>query len=178
MEEVFEIKVNKEKLLNSIQEMVKLLKEDPEKGKAVFTTETSLAGNLKTKAIARDFVIKSDEPPELGGENTAPNPIELVLAALGNCQAITYVAYSIAMRIPIKDVRVLVKGYIDLQGFFGVDDSVDPGFYEIFYETTIVSDQPKERIEQLVAAVESHCPVLDILSRPIKINNEINIVIG
>ncbi|MGH9011037.1 MAG: OsmC family protein, partial [Acidimicrobiia bacterium] len=36
------------------------------------------------------FELGVDEPASVGGTGTAPNPVQLSLAALGSCQAITY----------------------------------------------------------------------------------------
>jgi uncharacterized OsmC-like protein len=36
--------------------------------------------------------LHSDEPAGLGGADTAPNPVEQLLAALGNCLAVGYAA--------------------------------------------------------------------------------------
>jgi putative redox protein len=53
----------------------------------------------------------------LGGADTAPNPVEYILAALGSCQEITYRLYADALGIPLNGVSVELTGAIDLRGF-------------------------------------------------------------
>lgn len=57
--------------------------------KITFKAEGRWLGNLKIEAKIRDkFVIYMDEPPSLGGEDSAPNPVEVVLASLIGCLGI------------------------------------------------------------------------------------------
>ena len=54
--------------------------------------------------------------------------MEILLAALGSCQEITYKAYAQAMKIPLDSVSLKLDGEIDLRGFFAVDPQIRPGF--------------------------------------------------
>src|SRR5262245_20867737 len=42
--------------------------------------------------IPREFSIAADEPPELLGQNSAPNPQELLMSAFNACIMVGYVA--------------------------------------------------------------------------------------
>src|SRR5262249_40352914 len=61
---------------------------------ATFEVNTRQLAGLLSEAAIRDFSIKIDEPTTLGGSDRGPNPVELVLAALGACQEITYRLYA------------------------------------------------------------------------------------
>lgn len=63
----------------------------------------------------REHKLVVDEPPDLGGSDAGPNPVELVLAALGTCQEITYRAYATTLGIPLERVSVNLTGTIDLK---------------------------------------------------------------
>ncbi len=123
----------------------------------------------------RQHSIITDEPESLGGTDAGPNPVELILAALGTCQEITYRAYAAAMDIPLDHVSVKLEGQIDLRGFFGVDDEVRPGYRSIRGTVTLESDASEAQLQQLRAAVDAHCPVLDILSQPVPVELGITI---
>ena len=115
----------------------------------------------------RDFApLDIDEPPALGGTDQGPNPVEVILAALGSCQEITYRAYATALDIPLAGVSVKLEGDLDLCGFLAVDDSVRPGYLAVRANITLESSASEEQISNLVAAVNAHCPVLDILQNP------------
>jgi len=114
-----------------------------------------------------------DEPPILGGTDKGANPVELLLAALGTCQEIMYGAYASVMGVKLDQVKVEVKGYLDLRGLFGMDPSIPSGYSKIQYKTTIKSPADEATLKNLVATVEGHCPVLDTLTRAVEVTGEV-----
>ncbi len=54
----------------------------PEPPIATFSAATSLVDEYRTAVRIRDFTLDVDEPPLIGGTDTGPTPVELVLAAL------------------------------------------------------------------------------------------------
>lgn len=138
-----------------------------EQASEAFAAHTELVEGLRTRASVRQFNLTADEPEELGGTDAGPNPVELVLAALGTCQEIVYAAHATVLGVELKSLEVEVEGRLDPRGFFGVAD-VAPGFDEVSYRVRIESPAEPERVEKLVRAVEEHCSVLDILKRPVR----------
>jgi len=139
------------------------LRERPDEAAATFGAATRQLDGLRSEAAIRDFRLTVDEPPALGGRDAGPNPVELVLAALGACQEITYRLYADSLGIPLNHVSVKVEGRLDLRGFFAVEDGVRPGFRDIRATVEIDSPAGAEEIERLKATVDRQCPVLDIL---------------
>jgi putative redox protein len=146
------------------EQMQSTLGENAHAGHVRFTSESRQVQGLLSRAKLRNFELTVDEPPALAGTDQGPNPVELLLAALGTCQEITYRFYAEKMGIPLNSVSVVVKGSLDLRGFFDVDDNVRPGYKRIESEVKLDSPAPPEEIAKLVEAVERHCPVLDILT--------------
>lgn len=66
------------------------------------TVEISYAGGKKVNALIQDHLIPTDQSPEDGGEGTAPDPSQLMLAALATCSAITAKAYCEVKGIPTE----------------------------------------------------------------------------
>jgi len=142
---------------------------NPSDARASFHTRSTLREGLRSDIKVRDHQLVVDEPPQLGGTDAGPNPIELVLAALGACQEITYKAYGTALGIEVRGVCVELDGEIDLRGFFGVDDDVRAGFDAIKGRVVIDSDASAADLEHLKRVVDAHCPVLDMLSTPVPV---------
>jgi uncharacterized OsmC-like protein len=114
--------------------------------KTVSTVSDYLLGD---KTIIRQFQIHADEPHELLGENTAPNPQELLMAALNACLSVGYAANAAAMGIKLEKVEIETEGQLDLRGFLGVDSAVRPGYEEVRYTVRIKSSAPHEKLEEL-----------------------------
>lgn len=144
---------------------------NPKAANIFFKANTELVEDVRCSAQVRNFSpMVIDEPPELGGKNAGPNPVELVLVALGTCQEIMYAAYASVMGIKLDSVKVALKGNIDLRGMFGLDENTPAGYTNIIFETNIESDADDETLTKLIETVEAHCPVMDTLLREIDIS--------
>jgi uncharacterized OsmC-like protein len=128
-----------------------------------FRVDSRQAAGLRSEARIRDFELAVDEPPSLGGSDSAPNPVEYALLALAACQEITYRLHADHLGIPLDGVAVSLEGDIDVRGFFGVDHTVRPGFRQIRGSVRLESPAPAAELERLKAHVDAHCPVLDLL---------------
>jgi hypothetical protein len=62
-----------------------------------------------------------------------------------------------------------------LRGFFGVDDGVRPGFTAIRVEVTVTAPETEERYAELAAAVDAHCPVLDLFQNPVPVSRALHL---
>jgi len=149
------------------------LRANPAHGNAIFSADSRQVEGLRSETKIRQFSLTIDEPPSLGGTDTGPNPVELVLAALATCQEITYRAYATALGIPLDSVSVKLEGTLDLRGFFAVKDDVRAGFSDVRGTVNLKSSAPAAELAKLKEVVDAHCPVLDILRAPVPVNIEL-----
>jgi putative redox protein len=146
-----------------------LLRNRPDKCRVETTAESHLVENFRSEVKTRGFDVVLDQPENMGSSDLGPRHSELLLAALAACHEVTYRLYADAMDIDLQDVAVSVTGVSDARGFFNVDDEVDAGFSEVYGEINIVSDASDEDLERLRQTVNRHCPVLDDLRKPLKV---------
>ncbi len=166
--------MSQESLKQALGKTVQAIQDNPVMSRVVFEAQTALVEGVRCAGKVRDFApIVVDEPPELGGSDKGANPVELVLVALGTCQEIMYAAMAAMMGIRLDEVKVHLKGTLDLKGLFGMDPSIPPGYQKISYETFLESPASEEELRKLVEAVETHCPVLDSLVRPIEVSGKV-----
>ncbi|MDH3226538.1 MAG: OsmC family protein [Thermoleophilia bacterium] len=107
--------------------------------------------------------MSSDEFASIGGTDTAPSPAEQLLAALGNCLVVGYVAYASIAGITIEELRITVEGDIDLHSFLGVRDG-HAGYRAIRATVHLRCDADGERLADLHRRVSATSPVGDTLS--------------
>ena len=117
----------------------------------------------KLETEIREFKVGIDEPVELRGTNTAPNPVELLLAALGGCVILTYRGYARQFKIDIKDLIINLEGDMVAGGWVDETGRERRGFKEIRYEIKIITETPEEEVRKLHKLVEEKCPVSDML---------------
>jgi putative redox protein len=69
---------------------------------------TSL-GYLKQEITAGRHKLIADEPVEVGGSDSGPDPYSLLLAALGACTSMTLQIYARRKGWPLEQVRVVLR---------------------------------------------------------------------
>jgi putative redox protein len=63
-------------------------------------------GNLRQEIDAGAHTFYADEPVDAGGDNTGPDPYQLLLGALGACTSMTLQMYARRKGWPLEDVEV------------------------------------------------------------------------
>ncbi len=146
---------------------VKAIKADPTKAIFEFHARTEWQGGARSRIKIRGFTLECDEPPALLGSNTAANPVEMVLAALGSCLAVGF-SYGAAIQgIDLESMELEVSGDLDLQGFLGISKDVRPGYQNIQVTCRLKSSAPREKIKELFEHVIDTSPVTDIIRNPV-----------
>ncbi|MEU6562360.1 OsmC family protein [Nocardia nova] len=136
--------------------------DDATKAQVLFTAAGVAEGAVGSAVTAGTYTVRVDEPAALGGAGTAPNPVEFYLAALISCQVVTYRFWAQRLGITVGDLRIDAEGDLDVRGFFGLDDAVRAGFQQVRVNVRIDGPETAQRYAELQAAVDAHCPVLDI----------------
>lgn len=121
-------------------------------------------GSVATKITAGKHTFLVDEPAALAGDDLAASPVEFALAALVSCQIVVYRLYAQALGIQVDDVSIASEGDLDARRLFGIDESVRPGFSAVRLTVTLTGPETAERYDDLRAAVDAHCPVLDLFA--------------
>ena len=128
---------------------------------------------LYTETQVREHLVKSDYGEAAGGTNLAPNPIELLMAAMAACIEAAFYEFAVHEGLTINGLSVDIEGSLDLRGFFMVDESVSAGFQDLRYAFTISSPDDEAKVRDLAERVIAHCPVVDSLKKPTNISGEI-----
>lgn len=129
-----------------------------------------LKENVLVEAEARGHKVIIDEPVQLGGTDKGMNPVELLLSALGACQAIVARTYAEKFEIDLQSFSVELEGELDIDGFKGVE-GVRPGFQKIVPVFHIETNAPEERVQAFKDYIEAHCPVGDTIANIVQLES-------
>ena len=142
-------------------------KANPASGKVTLKAKTVTEGQFRNLTFIRDLApVVIDEPPHLLGENTAPNPSESVLAALGACLAVGYMANASQRGIDLTEISVEIEGDIDVSAVWGLGDTPEgkvAGFTAVRVKAHLVGNASREELADIVERANKWSPVANTL---------------
>jgi uncharacterized OsmC-like protein len=173
----------------AMSDMVEQIQADPDNAIVRFRVKTRWTGQTRSetvvegyemagKQIERRFKIVADEPLELLGGNSAPNPQELLMTALNACMMVGYVAQATVLGITLDRVEIETHGQLDLRGFLSLDDSVPPGYRQLDYTVRIGGGGTPAQFETIHQAVMKTSPNFFNLNQPIYMNGRLELIGG
>jgi len=123
--------------------------------------------------VHRHFEVNVDEPFELLGQNSAPNPQEMLMTALNACIMVGYVVGAAVHGITLEKLSIETAGELDLRGFLGIDETVPPGYESIHYAVHIRGNGTPEQFQEIHDTVCRTSPNYFNVSRPVRLDAEL-----
>lgn len=144
--------------------------EDP-LGDEVVVAEAG-TGRFGQKITAGSHTLAADEPESAGGNDTAPDPYDLLLSALGACTSMTLRMYAERKGWDVKHIKVSLRHtrvYADDCGSCDTDTGqLDRIVREIAVEGDVTDDQRKSLL-----AIADKCPVHRTLQSEVVIETDL-----
>ncbi len=113
---------------------------------------------------------ETDGSPDIGGENKAPRPMQLLLMAHASCSAIDVVHLLKKMRQPLTDIRVVADGE-------RATDEVPAVFKKIHLHYILSGQLDEKSAEKAIRlSTDKYCSVGAMLSKTVEITWTFEIV--
>ena len=109
----------------------------------------------------------------LVGQDAAPTPAEILLAALASCLTSGLGNIAAVRKIDLESVESRVEGDIDLRGILGLSGEVRNGFSQIRVSFTVRGDAPPEKLRALVEQAVARSAVYDVLTHGVPISVDV-----
>ena len=172
--------------LPALGEVVEAIEKDASQAAVGFAVTTRWTGQTRSETVVDHFTmggerisrthkIVADEPCQLLGQDSAPNPQELLMAAFNACITVGYVAGAAVKGINLESLEIRTKGELDLRGFLGLSETVPAGYEAIDYEVRIKGDGTPEDFEAIHQNVIKTSPNYFNMSRPIRMNPKLSV---
>lgn len=166
--------------LDAIKDILDGVAADPTLAVLKFKVASKWQGQCRSEAaiegytragewIPRKFKIQSDEPTELLGGNAAPNPQELLMAAVNACMMVGYTAGAALRGITLSKLEIQSEGEIDTRGFLGYPD-VPAGYTSLKVQVTIAGSGSEADFREIHETVLKTSPNVFNLVNPVKID--------
>ncbi len=116
-------------------------------------------------------VVAMDVPRAMGGQNSAPQPVEVFLASLCGCEQLTatFVARHMEPRIDIKRIDFEVRAMREERGAIGLplDEDLPPSRLQRIWGTAVVhvsSPSSQAAVDILARHVKRRCPIANMVT--------------
>jgi uncharacterized OsmC-like protein len=165
----------------ALREAMRDIEHDPGRGRVEFRVRSDWRGQTRSrttvssytfggKEVHRHFTIDADEPFDLLGRNTAPNPQELLMAAFNACITVGYAAAAALRGIALEKIQVETSGALDLRGFLGLDPTVSAGYDALHYVVRVKGAGTPAQLQEIHEVVARTSPNYFNISRPVRID--------
>ena len=117
----------------------------------------------------RPFVLLSDEPDALLGQDRGASPTEHALHALAACLTRTLVYLAAARGIELHEVNTSVEGTFDTRRLFGVGGTDASGVRELRVGFDVKGHATPEDLAELTRLAPRHSPMYGLFVNPTEV---------
>lgn len=174
--------------LENLEALVAALKENSALANLRFVATSQWKGGTRTEVTISDLyaggqniatggrkhTLMVDEPPQLGGTDKAPDPIEYLAAGLCGCITAGIATNAALFGTDLEKIEVTVEADFDIRGLFGLDRSVPTGANELRYTVRLKGKgASRDALVRSKETIDKKSPVRNTLANPLKIYTEV-----
>lgn len=153
---------------------------DPSTGHRTVRSRTVADGGFRNVTYVRDLQpVLVSEPPQLLGDDSAPNPTEVAFAALGSCISVGLVANATFAGVTLSQVEVALEGDIDISAVWGVGDTPAEkllGVSAVRVAITLSGDADEATLTRITDDAMRWSPVVNTFTNPVAVTHELTVV--
>ncbi|QMV86016.1 OsmC family protein [Corynebacterium hindlerae] len=151
--------------------------ENPAGGRKAIRTHTEADGQFRNYTQIRDLApVLVSEPPQLLGDDSAPNPTEVAQAALAACISVGIQAIATHRGVTLTKIAIDIESDIDISPTWGVGDLSDdkrPGVSDVRVKVELEGNADRETLDKIHRDAITWSPVVNTYTRPAKLTSEL-----
>ena len=125
---------------------------------------------LTCKVETGRALVEAGLHPATGGDGIAACSGDMLLEALVACAGVTLKAVATALDIKLKSGHVSAEGDLDFRGTLGVAKDAPVGFAQIRLRFDVDTDEPQDKLDQLLKLTERYCVVYQTIKNGPKVS--------
>jgi len=125
--------------------------------------EITFDGGKVVTAHTKEHVIRTDQPVNGGGENSAPAPFELFLASIGTCAGIYVKSFCDNRKIPTDKIRIIQTAEYNKETGLPVNIKLDiklPSDFPEEYKGAVIKVAELCKVKKTIASP----PVFEVIA--------------
>lgn len=130
--------------------------------------------NLRQEIWAGRHSLAADEPQDVGGDDSAPTPYELLLAALGACTSMTLQMYARRKQWPLEAVEIRLE-HARIHARDCADCEQRDAYLDHIDKQIVVSGPLSEEQVQRLGEIAEKCPVNRTLHQSVHTSQSIRL---
>jgi putative redox protein len=127
---------------------------------------------VECKKSGHKFIIS--EPVHVGGQNVAPSPLEFLLSGAVGCYAAVFAFYAAKMGVSYDSFEAVARTAFDVRGHM-IPNAPPSGFQKVTIEISVVSDAPRDKLEDVERLALAGCPGISTLQRPVPVESRLSV---
>lgn len=151
----------------------------PEGPQSKIEIKLTSIGNLNEKVECKNsghsFLIS--EPAHVGGDVSAPTPLEFLLSGAVGCYAAVFAFYAAKLDVLYESFEVTARATLDVRGHM-IPDAPPSGFQDLTMDITVRSNAPFEKLKEVERLALIGCPGISTLRDPVKIESNLTLKSG
>lgn len=174
--------------LQDIGSYLEAIKTDKSNANVQFIAKSQWQGGTSTKVTCSEFLVNGqtgstpgrsfsfdiDEPGALGGNDSAPNPVEYLAGALCGCLTAGIATNSALFNNELEKINVEVKIDFDMQGILGLSKDVPCSPIKLHYKVTLKGPDKKSSLRSK-ETLDRKSAIVNTLQLPLEITTEVEV---
>lgn len=128
--------------------------------------EITFDGGKVITAHLNGHKIRTDQPVNNGGENSAPSPFDVFLASIGTCAGIYVKSFCDSRKIPSDKIRIIQTAEYDKQTGLPVSIRIDiklPADFPEMYKEAVIKSAELCKVKKTIA----NPPEFSVITSPV-----------
>lgn len=169
--------------LENINQLVAAIQGDASLAKVRFAAKSKWLGGAQSEVTVseitaggqtisrpdRHFTMRVDEPPQLGGADAYPNPIEYLAAGLCGCITAGIATNAALFKTQLDKIEIEVEMDYDLSNVLALDRHAPGNVTELRYKVILKGPGPADALAKAKQTIDGKSPVRNTLEQALKV---------